>query len=324
MSARGGRGIGTLAADRGLLLPMLGSATASIITGTALATTRYVIPQTDGLTVAMLRYAVAAACLLPLALMFYRVDVAKRDFRIIAAFGVLYFCIFPWCISAAMQFITASGGAIVLTCTPAVTLILASLWGAESWSRRKALGIALAILGAAIAVGGSAAGFGGSSWLGYGLMVLATVCGAIYAVFSKPFLAKYPPVVVTAIAMGAGATALLATWLVLDLPQGLPSLNATGWLAILYIGAAGGALSFFLYAWALGRTAPTATMISLPLNPIAAILAGALVLREPLTLDLFIGLWFVILGIFLVVSMRDATGKEITVARERIHEIPPA
>ena len=109
------------------LAPMLSAATASVITGFALVATRYVVQQADGLTVATLRYCVAAACLLPVARVFYRFDVAKRDFFVIAALGILYFCVFPWCISAAMQFTTASGGAIVLACTPAMTLILAVL-----------------------------------------------------------------------------------------------------------------------------------------------------------------------------------------------------
>jgi drug/metabolite transporter (DMT)-like permease len=302
---------------------MLSSAAASIITGLALVATRYVVLQTDGLTVATLRYCVAAACLLPPAAIFYRLDVAKRDFFLIAALGVLYFCIFPWCISAAMQFTTASGGAIVLACTPAVTLILAGLWGSEAWSARKGAGVTLAILGAAIAIGGTA-GLHATGWFGHFLMISATLCGAIYAVFSKPYLAKYPPVVVTAIAMGAGAAALLVLWLIRDVPMGLPNLNPKGWLVILYIGAIGGALSFFLYAWALGRTAATATMILLPLNPITAIIAGVLFLGEPLSSGLFVGFALVVMGIYLVVNIKDATGTRVMAAAKVTHEIPPA
>ena len=63
-------------------------------------------------------------------------------------------------------------------------------------------------------------------------------------------------------------------------------------------------MSFFLYAWALGQTAPTVTMIFLPLNPIAAIVAGALFLNEPLSLDLLLGLGLVIIGILLVVGFK--------------------
>jgi drug/metabolite transporter (DMT)-like permease len=171
-----------------------------------------------------------------------------------------------------------------------------------------------AILGSTVAVIGTAADFGASSWRGDGLMVLATICGAVYAVFSKPYLAKYPPLTVTAVAMGAGAFALSVLWMVQDVSLGPPRLDAPGWLAILYIGAAGGALSFYLYAWALGRTAATATMILLPLNPIAALVAGALWLGEPLNAWIFVGLFLVIAGIVLVVNVREAKALEPSAA----------
>jgi drug/metabolite transporter (DMT)-like permease len=307
------------------VVPMLCSAAASIITGVALVATRYVVHQADGLTVAMLRYCVATACLLPIAALVYPVDIRKRDVLAIAALGILYFCFFPWSISSAMQFTTASSGAIVLACTPAVTLVLAAVRGSESLSTRKCSGVLLALLGAAVAIGGTAALLQSASWVGQVLMILATLAGAAYAVFSKAYLTRYPPVVVTAIAMSAGAATLLLIWLFRDLPTtGLPDLNSTGWLVILYIGAIGGALSFFLYAWALGRTAPTATMILLPLNPMAAILTGVTFLGEPLNAGLFVGLALVITGIFLVINTKAATKSGVVVASKVNHEVPPA
>ena len=106
-----------------------------------------------------------------------------------------------------------------------------------------------------------------------------------------------------ATAMGAGALALLCFWTAIDHSQGIPRWDSNEWLSILYIGIAGGALSFFLYSLALGQAAPTVTMITLPLNPIAAVIAGALFLKEPLNLDLFMGLALVIIGILLVVGI---------------------
>jgi drug/metabolite transporter (DMT)-like permease len=235
--------------------------------------------------------------------LFYRFNVALRDMAIIAGLGVLYFCLFPWSISAAMQYTTASGGSIVLTCTPAVTLFLGWMTGSESWSLGKGLGGVLAILGAAIAILGLNFGISTSGAFGDFLMVLATCLGAVYAVFSKPYLARYSPLIVTTIAMAAGALTLVILSLVQNAGavNAFPRLDGAGWLAILYIGVIGGALSFFLYAWALERTAPTVIMILLTLNPIAAILAGVAFLGEPLGPELFIGLAFVILGIVLVV-----------------------
>jgi drug/metabolite transporter (DMT)-like permease len=290
------------------LFPVLASALASVITGTALVATRFVVSGSDGLTIAMLRYVVAASCLLPLIPIFDRMNVTLRDLFPIAGLGLLYFGLFPWCISAAMKFTTASGGAIVLACTPAATLLLGKLTGQEEWSARKGFGVVCAILGAAIAVGHIGFDFAASAWRGDLAMIVATLLGAIYAICSKPYLKKYSPLVVTAIAMAAGAVGLLVFWAAIDLPHGLPRLDASGWLSILYIGIAGGALSFFLYAWALEQTAPTTTMILLPLNPIAAVIAGWLLLGEPLSVELFVGLLLVIVGILLVVGVSAKAG----------------
>jgi drug/metabolite transporter (DMT)-like permease len=286
-----------------MLVPVLASALASVITGTALVATRFVVSGSDGLTVATLRYLIAACCLLPLVLLFDRVNITLRDRLAISFLGLLYFGLFPWCISVAMKFTTASGGSIVLACTPAATLLLGKITGREEWSIRKGVGVVFAILGAGAAIGYAGFDFAAVAWRGNLAMIVATLVGAIYAIFSKPYLKKYSPLVVTATAMGAGAIGLLIFWAAIDLPRGLPHLDSASWLWILYIGIAGGALSFFLYAWALGRTEPTTTMILLPLNPIAAIITGSLFLGEPLNSELFMGLALVIIGIILVVGV---------------------
>jgi drug/metabolite transporter (DMT)-like permease len=210
----------------------------------------------------------------------------------------------------------------VLACTPAVTLLLAGLTRSEVFSIPKAFGVAFAFVGALVAFGRSGFNLNGQVWLGNLLMVLATVLGAVYAVFSKPYLAKYPRLTVTAIAMGAGAVALVSAWAVEDLTMGLPHFTPGGWLAIGYVGAAGGALSFFLYAWALGRATPTATMVLIPLNPIAAFVAGALCLGEPVGKELFAGLILVIVGIALVVRRPNGRTPALSAWRYGRHEVP--
>jgi drug/metabolite transporter (DMT)-like permease len=289
--------------DGQAVFPILSSAIASTLTGTALVVTRYVVPQADGLTVATLRYILAAGCLVSLVSICRRLMVAGRDLPPIIALGVLYFGLFPWCISAAMQYTTASEGAIVLASTPAVTLLLGGLNGSERLSFYKGLGVVLAAFGAAVAYKGTVLDLAGAD-VSFGtiLMILAAVSGAVYAVYSKPYIIKYSPLVVTSIAMTAGAIMLSFAWLVGDREVGLPRLDAFGWLAISYIGIAGGAVSFYLYAWALGRASPTTIMILLPLNPIAALIAGSLWLGEHLGFSLFVGLVLVIVGVFLVVA----------------------
>jgi drug/metabolite transporter (DMT)-like permease len=290
-------------ADGRAVFPILSSAIASTLTGTALVVTRYIVPQTDGLTIATLRYVLATGCLLFIVPICHRLIVDRRDLLPIIALGVLYFGIFPWCISAAMQYTTASEGAIVLASAPAITLLLGGLNGSENVSVYKGLGVVCAALGAAVAYNGTVLERAAADVsFGTVLMVLAAVSGAVYAVYSRPYVVKYSPLTVTSIAMAAGTVALSLAWIFGDRGAGLPQFDLFGWLAISYIGIAGGAVSFFLYAWALGRASPTTIMILLPLNPIVAIAAGSLWLGEPLGVGIFVGLSLVIVGVLLVVA----------------------
>jgi drug/metabolite transporter (DMT)-like permease len=65
-------------------------------------------------------------------------------------------------------------------------------------------------------------------------------------------------------------------------------------------------------------------MILLPLNPMTAIIAGVLFLGEPLSSGLFVGLAFVVMGIYLVVNIKDGTRTRVMAAAKVTHEIPPA
>jgi drug/metabolite transporter (DMT)-like permease len=59
----------------------------------------------------------------------------------------------------------------------------------------------------------------------------------------------------------------------------------------------GGAVTFFLWIWALEHTTPSRVAITVTMNPVAAVILGALVLAEPVTWRLLLGLAAIIAGI---------------------------
>lgn len=71
---------------------------------------------------------------------------------------------------------------------------------------------------------------------------------------------------------------------------------------MLYLGVIGGALTFFLWVFALGRTTPTRVAISVTINPVVAALLGILALGEPLGWPLLAGLAAVAAGIGLAAT----------------------
>jgi threonine/homoserine efflux transporter RhtA len=58
-----------------------------------------------------------------------------------------------------------------------------------------------------------------------------------------------------------------------------------------------GSLIFFLWAYALGRAAPTLVAVSITVNPVTASLFGILLLGETVSLSLMVGLLVVLAGI---------------------------
>lgn len=137
-------------------------------------------------------------------------------------------------------------------------------------------------------------------------MVGAALCMAFYSVWSKPAIRRSGPIRFTTMAMGVGAVFLAA---VSTARGGFASAAGFGvpqWLAIGYLGLFGSALTFFLWAFALGRTTPTKVAISVTVNPVTASLVGTFLLGEPIRLNTVLGLMMVFLGIWIATKVVDA------------------
>ncbi len=133
-------------------------------------------------------------------------------------------------------------------------------------------------------------------------MVAAALCMAFYSIWSKPFIARSGPIQFTTMAMGVGAVCLIvmSCWRGSFAP--VADFGVPQWLAASYLGAFGSALTFYLWAFALARTTPTRVAISVTVNPVAASLVGAVLLREPLSWNLLGGIVTVFVGIWIATT----------------------
>jgi drug/metabolite transporter (DMT)-like permease len=287
----------------------LAATVASVCFGASVVATRFVVGQTEPVTLAFLRYGIASLCLSPVLYAAWSARMPRRDLLAISALGVLFFGLFPWSFSAALVHLPSSRVATIIATTPLVTLVVSHLRGVERITVTMAIGQLVALAGLYFALGtsstlqtsaqGTAATAGGSTVVGVLLTFFAVLCGALYNVLSRPYLTRYPPLHVSAISMAAGTIALA-------FPAGLrgvfshaPHFTGTGWAAVLFLGTFGGALGFALWIWALQRSTPSRVAVFLALNPVAATLLGALLLGELITWRFVFGLACVIAGISL-------------------------
>lgn len=71
------------------------------------------------------------------------------------------------------------------------------------------------------------------------------------------------------------------------------------WSTVVTLGVLGGAAAFYLWVYALERTTPTRVTNTMTVNPIAASLLAAVLVDEPLGVNLLLGVVAVGLGIWL-------------------------
>ena len=291
-----------------ILLAHAAAAAAALSAGTAVVATRFVIGETDPISLVFYRYLISIICFAPIMPMLWpRERLNAVEYAKIAMFGILFFVLFPWTFNAALQYNAAARGAVGLATIPIQTLLVAAAFGRERLTVAKAAGVLLAFFGIAVAFGATAFGRANDSYL-YGdfLMLLSGLCAAVYSVFGRPTLMRYGPLFVTALAMTFAVAALLPVVVAKNGGFILPAFSFNGWMAILFLGTIAGALQFSLYMWALRWLPPTTTTLYLTLNPITAMILGIGLLGEKLTLELVAGMALVLIGILVGSGMYSA------------------
>ena len=150
----------------------------SCLGGTAAAITRYLAGNTDPITMAILRWAIGFLCVLPAALLLKARWPQRRDLPAVAALGFCFFAVFFVLYNIAMSYTTAARASLALATLPLHPRRVGALLGIEPLTKRKSIGVGVAVLGvaAALATGLSAAPPG--AWRGELIMTAAVLCMA--------------------------------------------------------------------------------------------------------------------------------------------------
>ena len=294
----------------------LAASVACLCFGASVVATRFVVVQTSPVVLACLRYAIASVCMVAVFRAQAFPPMPTRDRLTIAALGVLFFGVFPWSFSASLTHLPSAQVALIVATNPLVTLLLSRLRGVERITPRAMVGQLLALAGLAVALPLHAGGapVAREAWLGYLEIAITVLCGATYNVWSRPMLIRYGALPVTTIGMVAGSVALAPLAFADGLTAHLRTITPAGWGAVLFLGTLGGAVGFGLWTWALRRSTPSRVAVFLALNPITAIALGALLLGEPVTMRLLLGLTAVLAGIQLVSRVRPTWASPARVA----------
>ena len=249
------------------------------------------------LLVGWARMAVAAACLVPAAVVAAAVRRRSPDrtpgARLAASPWTMRDVVACLGLGAAMaayqvcyfRAVTLSGltvTAVLAICSaPLWIALLAALCLGERLARLVRLALALAVLGTALLVAGPVApgAAANGSLLGPLLGLGAGLSYAAYAVAAKGLLARRPPLAVAAATFSLAALLLL---LPTALAPGAGAALGAGWPLFLYLGVGPTAIAYWLFGFGLARVPATVAGIATLLEPLTATALGVLWFGERL------------------------------------------
>jgi drug/metabolite transporter (DMT)-like permease len=281
---------------------VVAAAASSALGGTSIAATRYLVGHLDPLAIGSFRFGIGCLLLAPVALLGDRRWPARGDWLRTAGLGLLFFTLFPILFNASLIYTSSARGALALSTLPLLSLVVGAALGKERLTVRRTAGVLIAMAGVGFALLSGLGHAPPQAWRGDLLMIAAAFCMALYGIWSKPVIRRSGPISFTTVAMAVGATALVLISTVRGSFAAVAHFAVPQWSAALYLGAIGAALTFYLWAAALGKASPTSVAVTVTVNPVTAALVAAAVLNEPIGWNLAIGIVVVGFGIWLATT----------------------
>jgi drug/metabolite transporter (DMT)-like permease len=255
-------------------------------------------PQ-DGFSPAIVvfgRVLIGALVLIPIAIYDKSFFTAIKGWKYIAVYA-LFEMVGPWIlIGTAEQKISSGLAGLLVSSVPIFSTLIASYYGDKTvWQPRRLIGIIIGFLGVFLLVGIES--FTGSSDPISILMTLAAALGYAFAVI---YITRKMPgvsgVAINGIAMAMTAVfyspALFFLW-----PDRAVSANAI--YALIALGVFSTGIAFAVFFTVMAEIGPTRASLVTYMNTAFAVVLGVLILSEPLTIGIIVGLPLVLIGSYL-------------------------
>jgi drug/metabolite transporter (DMT)-like permease len=276
---------------------VLAAVLSSTLGGTVAATTRFVIADVDPLTLGALRFGGAFLVLLPVVCALRQPWPRGRDWLAVVLLGGVYFCVYQVLYNFAFAYTSAAHGSMVGATLALMTMAVAALFGVERLSARKSAGVLIATGGVAVALAAGLPNAPQGAWRGDLIMLAGVFCWACYNIWSRPFIARSSPLTFLVGGMGVGAALLVAAALARGGFDTVAAFRAGAWAAVAYMALLATPVALWLWIFALDRATPTRVASTMAMHPISASILAAVIVGEPIGLDLAVGVVAVLAGI---------------------------
>jgi drug/metabolite transporter (DMT)-like permease len=199
-----------------------------------------------------------------------------------------------------LQYISSGLGAIIGAIFP-LWIVIISLFKGERLPRKALVGLLLGFGGVCIIFYDHLKDFLKADFiLGIVLSVTATISWAFGTLYTKKHAANFNPYFSLGLQMFISSIALLCITQATGKALPLHAIAANTWWAILYLLIIGSILTFIAYIYSLQHLPTSLASLYAYINPVIAVLLGAVIFKERLNIFVGIGGIVTIAGVYLV------------------------
>lgn len=199
-----------------------------------------------------------------------------------------------------ISYTTAVNGSIIMTLTPVLVLIWASILIGEKITKQKVLGVIIGLVGALVIIYQPESTVSSGDWRGDTLVLINSASYACYLVIVKPLMKKYKPMTVV--------TWIFTIGILIVLPVGFHEASAVTfsslppkvWYGTLYAIVGVTVIVYFLNVWTLVKVDSSVVGAFIYLQPVFATLTAILFFGEVFLLKHLVAALFVFFGVWLV------------------------
>ncbi|MET3046219.1 DMT family transporter [Flavobacterium covae] len=223
-----------------------------------------------------------------------------KQWRTILILSILNFVLSNGLSTWGVKYISSGLGAVIGAIFP-LWIVIISFFNGERLSKLAIVGLLVSFSGVCIVFFDYLADFIKPDFqFGIFLSVLATITWAVGSMYTKKKAKNFNPYFSIGLQMLISSILLFAYTGATGTSIGLLEIPSQAWWSIAYLVVFGSITTFIALIYVLQHLPTEVSSIYAYVNPIVAVILGAIIFNEPLTLTLGIGVTVVIFGIYLI------------------------
>lgn len=223
-----------------------------------------------------------------------------KQWKTIIILSILNFALSNGLSTWGVKYISSGLGAIINAVFP-LWIVIITFFRGEKLARLAVLGLIISFGGVCVIFYDHLSDFLKPDFrFGIFLSLIATITWAFGTLYTRKKAASFNPYFSLGLQMVISSTILLAITGATGTGVNITSIPANSWWAIAYLVIIGSVLSFIAFIYMLQKLPAELNSIYAYINPIVAVILGAMIFGEPLTMAIAIGGGVTLGGLYMV------------------------